>query len=80
MVFACILIRAEPGRFHQVVERMKQFKEANKVFAVLGRYDVVVDVEAKDFDTLDKAILKMNRIAGVVFTETLIEIQMREEA
>jgi uncharacterized protein with GYD domain len=76
MISACILIRTERGRFDEVVEHMKQFRETKNVIAVLGRYDVVVDIEASDYDSLGKTVMKMGKMGGVVFTETLPEIKM----
>jgi len=77
MVSACVLIRTEHGKFEEVAERLKQFKEVKEVFPVHGRYDVVADVEAADFESLGNIVLKMNRMAGVVFTETALEIKAK---
>lgn len=79
MVSACVLVRSKRGEFEEVVERIKQFKVVKRIFPVLGRYDVVVDMEAPDQITLGDAVLKMGRMAGVIFTETLVEIQHKEE-
>jgi uncharacterized protein with GYD domain len=79
MISACILIRTERGRFDEVMERMKQFKETRSVMAVLGRYDVVVDIEVSNYDSLGKTVMKMGKIGGVVFTETLPEIKTAGE-
>jgi uncharacterized protein with GYD domain len=76
MISACILIRTERGRFDEVVERMKQFSETKNVIAVLGRYDVVVEIEVPDYDSLGKTVMKMGKMGGVVFTETLPEMKM----
>ena len=76
LISACILIRTASGQFDKVVEEMKQFEGVKKVFAVLGRYDVVVDLEANDYITLSETALRMGRMAGVVFTETLIQAPM----
>ncbi len=73
-----MLIRSKRGEFEEVVDRIRQFKVVKRIFPVLGRYDVVVDVEAPDLITLGNAVLKMGRMAGVVFTETLVEIQHKE--
>ena len=75
MISACILIRAERGRFDEVVERMKQFSETKNVIAVLGRFDVVVEIEVPDYDSLGKTVMKMGKMGGVVFTETLPEMK-----
>ncbi|MCW4042470.1 MAG: Lrp/AsnC ligand binding domain-containing protein [Candidatus Bathyarchaeota archaeon] len=76
MISACILIRTERGRFDEVVERMKQFSETKNVIAVLGRYDVVVEIEVPDYDSLGKTVMKMGKMGGVVFTETLPEMKI----
>ena len=53
-------------------------KSVNRVFPTLGRYDAVVDVEAADLKELDATVLRIGYIAGVVFTETLVEIRQQE--
>ena len=74
MLNACVLIRTSPGRFEDVVRTVSCLKCVRRVFPTLGRYDVVVDVEASDLEELGGTVLKMGNIAGVVFTETLVEI------
>ncbi len=59
----------------EIAERVKQFKEVKDAFTVLGRYDVVADLEAEDFKSLGNAVLRIGKLSGVVFTETLVEIQ-----
>ena len=80
MISACVLIRSKRGEFDEVVKRVKQFNVVKRIFPVLGRFDVVVDVEASDQISLGNAILRMGKIAGVVFTETLVEVEYEEEA
>jgi DNA-binding Lrp family transcriptional regulator len=70
------LVRAERGKFDEVAERLKQIKEVKRAFPVLGRYDIVVDIEATSNRELAKAILRANRLAGIVFTETLPEVEV----
>ena len=75
MISACILIRAERGKFEEVSERLKQIPEVVSAFSVLGRYDIVVDVQARNGKALAHAVLKANRLGGVVFTETLPQVE-----
>ena len=75
MVSACVLIRTSHGKFEEVVERIRQVKAVKRVFPVLGRFDVVADVECDGMQDLGKAVLRISRLAGVVFTETLVEVQ-----
>ena len=77
LISACVLIRAERGRFKEVVEEMGRFEGVKDVFAVLGRFDVVVDLEAPSMEDLTKTAFKMGNMAGVVFTETLVEAKVK---
>jgi len=63
--------------YEDVVKSVSQLKGIERIFPVLGRYDVVVDVEASDFEELGSTIMRIGRIHGVVFTETLVEIKQR---
>lgn len=54
---------------------LRQIKGVQRVFPVLGRYDVVTDVEASDISELGSKVLRIGRLTGVVFTETLVEIE-----
>jgi uncharacterized protein with GYD domain len=79
LLSACVLIRTTHGRFEDVVEFLGQLEGVKRIFPTLGRFDVVVDLEAADLNALDVAVLKMGKFAGVVFTETLVEIKGRGE-
>ncbi|MEM2362098.1 MAG: Lrp/AsnC ligand binding domain-containing protein [Candidatus Nezhaarchaeales archaeon] len=75
MINACILMRTERGRSDDVVAKVKQLGGVKVAFSTLGRYDVVVDIEVEDFKTLGQLVQKISRLSGVVFTETLVELQ-----
>ena len=75
MLSACVLIRTVHGKFEDVVKSIRQLKAVKRVFPTLGRYDAVVDLEAADLEELDATVLRLGCVAGVVFTETLVEIQ-----
>jgi uncharacterized protein with GYD domain len=75
MTSACMLIRTEKGKYKEVVDRLHQISSVKSAFAVLGRYDIAVDIEAETNQELGKAILKVNRQAGIVFTETMPEVE-----
>ena len=75
MLSACVLIRTSYGRWDDVVESIRKLTGIKRVFSVLGRYDVVVDLEASDIAELSSIVLRMGKFAGVVFTETLVEVQ-----
>ena len=75
MTMACMLVRTERGKFEQVTKNLRQIPEVKRVFPVLGRFDVVVDIEAANTRQLARAVLKANRLVGVVYTETLPEVE-----
>jgi len=75
VINACILMRTERGRSDDVVAKVKQLGGVKVAFSTLGRYDVVVDIEVEDFKTLGQLVQKISRLSGVVFTETLVELQ-----
>lgn len=78
LLSACVLIRTSHGKFDDAVESIRQLKPVKRVFPTLGRYDAVVDLEAADLKELNTAVLRLGCIAGVVFTETLVEITQGE--
>ena len=75
MLLVCVLIRTSHGKDSDVVRSLGKLEGVKRIFPVLGRYDVVVDLEVSDFKKLGKTIMRMGSFYGVVFTETLIEIQ-----
>jgi uncharacterized protein with GYD domain len=77
LLSACVLIRTAHGRFEDVVEFLGKIEGVKRIFPTLGRYDVVVDIEGQDLEAIDAAVLRMGKFAGVVFTETLVEIEVR---
>ena len=79
MLSACVLIRTAHGRFEDVVEFLGKIDGVKRIFPTLGRYDVVIDLEAQDLNAVDAAVMRMGKFAGVVFTETLVEIETRGE-
>lgn len=70
-----MLIRTEAGKFQKVADNLDQILEVKKVFPVIGRFDVVVDMSASDPKALARSVMKVNRLAGVVYTETLVEVE-----
>lgn len=75
MASACMLIRTEAGKFEKVADNLDQILEVKRAFAVIGRFDVVVDLDAADSRALAKTVMRVNRLAGVVYTETLTEVE-----
>ena len=75
MVSACVLIRTSHGKFEEAVKMIQQIKGVERVFPVLGRYDAVADIADVNPTDLGSTVLRLGKISGVVFTETLLEIE-----
>jgi uncharacterized protein with GYD domain len=73
MLSVCVLIRTLHGKDANVVKSLSQLDGIKRIFPVLGRFDVVVDLEVSDFKELGNIVMRMGNFYGVVFTETLIE-------
>jgi len=72
-MYACVLIRAFPGKVKTTLEATKKVKNVVRAFPVYGRYDIVVFVEGPDFKSLTAASREINTIKGIKRTETAIE-------
>lgn len=72
MVFACVLICCEAGKFKDVAEEVKKLEGVKNALGVHGRWDAVAEVEVADIKALGELALKMNGLAGVKANETLV--------
>ncbi|MEM2896883.1 MAG: Lrp/AsnC ligand binding domain-containing protein [Candidatus Bathyarchaeia archaeon] len=72
-MYACILVRAMPGKVMDVLKAVKGIKGVIKAFPVYGRYDIVAFIEAPDFKSVSKISEKINAIEGIRSTETAIQ-------
>ncbi len=70
-----MLIRTEKGKFIDVVEKIKNIKVVKDAYPVLGRYDAVVHMSASNVKELGITVMKVSNMAGIVFSETLIEVE-----
>jgi len=73
LIHGLILARATAKAATTVPEEAKKIKGVTDAYPVFGRFDLTVFLEAKDFEELKSAALKVNAIAGIKSTETLVE-------
>lgn len=73
MVSACILICCEPGKYPDVAKKIKEIKGVARAFSANGRWDVIAEVEVGDMKALTEVALRINGLASVRATETLVE-------
>lgn len=72
MVFACVLICCESGKFRDVTEELRKLQGVKRAFGVHGRWDAVAEVEVADIKGLGELALKINGLRGVKANETLV--------
>ncbi|MBS7627340.1 Lrp/AsnC ligand binding domain-containing protein [Candidatus Bathyarchaeota archaeon] len=73
LVRACILIKASPVRFNELLEAIRAMKDVRKVYVTYGRFDIVAFVEGVGNDDVARISANINQLEGVRSTETLIE-------
>lgn len=78
-VSALIGLNIDSKYREQILEDMLKLDLVREVYEVTGRFDLVTKVKAHSLDELHETVsTKMGRIAGVLHTETFIEMRLRE--
>lgn len=73
MTTALVLVKIAGGQEKQVLEKLKLIEGVTHITAVFGRWDLVLDIEAKDLSELSWLVIsKIRKIKGIENTETLI--------
>ena len=73
MITGLVLVRLAAGKEKGALAKIKDIKGVSHVSAVFGRWDLVVDIEAPDMNTMTIVITQNIRsIPGVFSTETLV--------
>ncbi len=73
MTTALVLVKISSGQEKQVLEKLKLIEGVTHITAVFGRWDLVLDIEAKDLAELSWLVIsKIRKIKGIENTETLI--------
>jgi DNA-binding Lrp family transcriptional regulator len=73
MLNACVLAKTMPTRTEKILKAVRELKDVRKTFIAYGRFDVVVFIEASDYQQVRILSGKINSIDGVRSTETLVE-------
>jgi len=76
MVSACVLVCCNPGSYNEVAEAMGNMVGVKRAFGVVGRWDVVSELEATSLKTLREVVMKIHDLPGVRVTETLVEVPL----
>ncbi|PJA27388.1 MAG: AsnC family transcriptional regulator [candidate division Zixibacteria bacterium CG_4_9_14_3_um_filter_46_8] len=72
-----VLMEVAPGKVREAVKMLNDNPRIKKATAVAGAYDIVVEVDAPNHNTLSKIITEdIHEIAGLVKTTTLIAFEL----
>ncbi len=71
MVKALVFISVEPNKLSQVALKVKEVPGVKKVYEVTGEYDLVAEVETKDYNEISQLLKeKILQIPGILHTVT----------
>lgn len=73
MVSAYIMMKMQVGRDDEVISELRGLKQLQEADATYGAYDLVIKVNFKTIEELDRFIFeKVRRIKGVTETSSMI--------
>jgi nitrate reductase NapAB chaperone NapD len=73
MIKACLLVKTVPVKGAAIEEEVKKIRGIKKAFQTYGRADMVIFIEANDFDDVLDIIARVHLLDGIRSTETLVE-------
>ena len=80
MAQAYVIIHCKTGMEEWVIRNLKKIEGVKESTGVLSLYDIVVKVEAKDQDTVEKIITKqIRKVEHIHTTMTLMVIEEQEK-
>lgn len=76
MVVGFVLISTAPQKEREVYNDVTRIKEVVEACPLFGEYDIIVKVEASDYNRMGEVIIdKIRGIKGVIDTRTLTTIK-----
>ncbi|MGH7412359.1 MAG: Lrp/AsnC ligand binding domain-containing protein [Candidatus Methylomirabilis sp.] len=77
MVNAYVLVRLVPGLESNAMSQMRVIPGVKELITVFGRWDAIIQVEAKTMPALSRMVIGQIRgIQGVQATETLVAAEL----
>jgi DNA-binding Lrp family transcriptional regulator len=72
VVVGFMLVSVSPLRESEVFDKLSKLHEVIEVHPLFGEYDIIVKIEAKEYDSIGEIVIhKIRTIAGILFTSTL---------
>lgn len=76
---AITLIKADPARHAEILEKLKSMPDIYEVYDVTGEYDAVVKLRSESKEGLASIIDSIGQIAGVYATLTMVVLKTVKE-
>lgn len=74
MVVSYTLVRVQPSKDLDILNKVKTFPEVKEVITTYGEYDMIIKIEEATMDDLDEFIFqKLRHLEGIEATTTLIQ-------
>ncbi|MHA1231419.1 MAG: Lrp/AsnC family transcriptional regulator [Candidatus Helarchaeota archaeon] len=76
MIKALMVIKAETGKWKDVIESLKGITHIKQISALTGIYDILLEIQVKEMEELNDVILeKIDKIDGIISTNTFIVLK-----
>ncbi len=76
MIKALMVIKAETGKWKDVIESLKSITHIKQISALTGIYDILLEIQVKEMEELNDVILeKIDKIDGIISTNTFIVLK-----
>ena len=69
---AYVLINVSVGREYDIVEKVREIDGVEEAHVVYGEYDIIVKISGSYLKEIEKAVMKIRHIDGVIRSTTLI--------
>ena len=77
MAIGFVLLHISPLHEYEVFNKLSKFHEVIELHPIFGEYDLIVKIQAEDYESIGKIVLnKIRTIEGVVDTKTLTGISI----
>jgi|GEM_PF-485458 len=75
-----VLVCTAPAQEHKVYTALKKVSEVVERHPLFGEYDLILKVEAKDYNALGHVVVdKIKTIPGVISAITLVAVMAKDE-
>ncbi len=79
-VKASVGINRDPKLKDNIHKKMMETPEVISISEVTGRFDIIVNVHAKNLEALHSIVIeKLGKIDGIINTETFVELQKTDK-